>query len=413
MGRVLMTRAALAALALLLLAAPAISEESILEKIEKEVIALSEKLAPSVVRVHATGPDGFGGTKKITVSGVVLDDAATIATLGSAVSSATKVEIQTADGPRRPAKVLGVDERFNVGILEADPAGLVPVEMAPPHSVKVGAFAISIGNPFGLTDSVSTGIVSGLGRQVQGYTVVAGRKTTVVYYDLIQTTVLVNPGDSGGLVADSKGRMIGMISSSFGRSPSVERIREMIHDVARRIDLDQVQFFVDALKLTEDQKKIAELVMGRLRGYQKRLREVEPKDPIREGMTGGAPGAKLGAHGINFALPTDQVLFTARMVRAHGRVVKVGLTVGVPDPAVAAQTDLEEGEGLDVLTVRTDSPAGRAGLKVHDILTSFGGHPVGSTRGFRRALLLCPVKGPIEVLVLRGGVRTKLTLRFD
>ena len=160
-----MTRVGLVAvLALLLCASPAVSEESILEKIEKEVIRLSAKLAPSVVRVHATGPDGFGGEKKITVSGVVLDDTATIATLGSAVLGATTIEIQTADGPRRPAKVLGVDERFNVGILETDPKGLVPVEMAPPGSARVGAFAISVGNPFGLTNSTSTGIISGLGQ---------------------------------------------------------------------------------------------------------------------------------------------------------------------------------------------------------------------------------------------------------
>jgi len=406
-----------AVLTLLLLAlwfgaSPVAADESILEKIEQEVSRLYERLAPSVVRVHAVGPDGFGGEKKITVSGVVLDGKATIATLGTAVESATHVEIQLPDGRRRAAKVLGVDQRFNVGILETSPTGLVPVVPAPPGATRVGAFAIAIGNPFGLPNSVSLGVVSGLGRQVQGYTVVAGRKTSVVYYDLIQTTALINPGDSGGLLADSKGRMIGMVSSTFGRSPSMQRIRTMIQELAKRVDLDQVQFFLDALTLSEDQRAVARLVMARLREFQKNLRE-NADERRRKGRPDGAPGADLGAQGINFALPTDQVQFTARMIRAHGCVVSVGLRVSIPDPVFYAHSALKPGQGLDVRKVLKDTPAARAGVLDHDILISFGGHPVGHPRDFRRALIRSPVTGPIELTVLRGGARKKLTLRFD
>jgi len=402
----------LLAVLLAVTAAPITAEESVLERIEREVSRTYERLMHSVVRVHAEGPDGLGGTKKITVSGVVLDGIATIATLGSAVEGATRVEIQLPGGTRRPAKVLGVDQRFNVGILQAKPDGLVPVVAAPPSAARVGSFAIAIGNPFGLPNSLSLGVVSGLGREVQGYTMVAGKKTSVVYYDLIQTTALINPGDSGGLLADSKGRMIGMISSSFGRSPSMHRIRTMIREFARRIDLDQVQFFLDALKLSDDQEAIARLVMERLRDFQKRVRE-GADDGVREGMPEGAPGADLGAQGINFALPTDQVQFAARMIRAHGRVVGVGVRVSVPDPVIYAHCELEIGQGLDVRKVLPDSPAARAGIRDHDILISFGGRPVGHPRDFRRALVASPVTGPIEITVLRAGARKKLTLRFD
>jgi S1-C subfamily serine protease len=258
------------------------------------------------------------------------------------------------------------------------------------------------------------GIVSGLGRDVQGYTIVGGRRTSVIYYDLIQTTAPVNPGDSGGLLVDSKGRMIGMISSSFGRSPSIQRIREMIREFARRIDLDQVQMFLDALSLTEEQQAVAKLVMDRLREFQKKVRESDEERPVSyEGMPEGVPGASQSAQGINFALPTDQVLFTARMIRAHGRVVRVGVKVSVPDPLIYAHLELEPGQGLDVRGVLPETPAARAGVSERDILLRFNGFELGHPRDFRRALVRSPVTGPVEVVVFRAGKRLTLLLRFD
>lgn len=381
-----------------------------IEEHEEEIIALVEKLSPSVVRVHAVVKGPFGADRRVCVSGIVLDDRGTIATLGTAVVGARDVEVGLLDGPRVPARVLGVDDRLNVGILEAKAERLDPVAVAPAGSTRVGAFAVAIGNPFGLTGSVGTGIVSGIEREVQGLTMVRGRPRSVLYYDLVQTTAPINPGDSGGLLADSRGRMIGMLSSTFGRAPSAERIRAMIREVVRTVDLDQVRGFLDALDLKPEQKALLEGFLNRVEAFKAQGDGNEDPPIFYEATPSVLSGAALGAQGINFALPADQVLYAARMIREHGRVVRLGVRAAVLEAALASQLGLERGEGLLVEEVVEDSPADRAGIRVHDVLLTLGGQPLGRPRDLRRALVRSPVKDPFAVEVLSRGERATRTV---
>lgn len=383
-----------------------------LAEMDREVADLATRLRPSVVKVHSERVLPLGGRRRTTVSGVVLDDRGTIATLGSAVLRAEKVIVEVG-GEHRAARVLGVDVRTNVGILETDPAGLVPVEPTSPGEVRVGRFAMVVGNPFGLTGSVGTGIVSGLNREVEGVAMVEGRARTVLFYDLVQTTAPINPGDSGGLLADSKGRMIGMVSSTFGRAPSVERIRQMIREFLQTVDLDQVEAYIEALNLPEETRRVVQLFLEGARQLQRRAGRSGDEPAGFDGTPGSEPLASFGAQSINFVLPADQVLHVARMIRRFGEVVRLGIRVKVPDPILVAQLGLGPNEGLVVQSVVPGSAAARAGIARYDVLLSLGGRPLCEPKDVHRVLVAAPVDEPLEAVLLHRGERVRRTLLFS
>lgn len=383
-----------------------------LAEAEREIADLAARLRPSVVKVHSESVRPLGGKRRTTVSGVVLDDRGTIATLGSAVLRAEEVTVEVA-GKIRPARVLGVDVRTNLGILETDPAGLVAVAPAPLEEVRVGHFAVVVGNPFGLTGSVGTGIVSGLHREVEGTAMVEGRAQNVLFYDLVQTTAPINPGDSGGLLADSRGRMIGMVSSTFGRAPSAERIRQMFREFLQTVDLDQVEAFVEALNLPEETRRVVGLVLEGARQLQRRAIRGGDEPAGFDGTPGSAPLASFGAQSINFVLPVDQVLHGARMIRRYGEVVRLGIRVQVPDPILVAQLGLAPDEGLVVQSVEPDSPAARAGIRAYDVLLSLAGRPLSEPRDVHRVLVAAPVDEPLEAVLLHRGERVRLAISFS
>ncbi len=417
MGRILNGHrlSAIVVLAVMLLTPASATFGQGIDAFERELIDLVERVRPSVVTVRAVGLNRRGQERKIVGSGVVIDDQGTVATLGTVVRGATLVELELLSGRIVKATVLGVDERMNIAILEADAKDLTPLAPAPAGGLRVGAFALSAGNPFGLAGSVGTGIISGLEREVQGVGLVNGERKSVVYYDMVQTTAPINPGDSGGALVDSRGRMIGMISSTFGRSPSMQRIREMIRDFARKVDVKQIEAFLPALDLNEKQKLFVGMLLNRFKAYQESIAEDghDHETPtVFEGMPEGIPGASLGAQGINFAIPVDQVQYAARMIRLHGRVIRLGLRAEVPDEALRSLAGLEPGHGLVVSELSETGPAARAGIERFDILLSVAGRPVGHPRDLRRALLAAPVSAPIPVTVRRGAETLELTIRY-
>jgi S1-C subfamily serine protease len=417
MGRILMLRGlpAVFALACALLVPAGMARGQAIEAFEREVIDLVERVRPSVVKVRAVKLDRNGGEREVVGSGVVIDDQGTIATIGSVVRGATEVELELPSGRIVKARLLGIDERMNIAILQAESTDLKPLVPAHSGELRVGAFTLTVGNPFGLTGSVGTGIVSGLEREVQSRGLVGGERKTVIYYDLVQTTAPINPGDSGGALVDSRGRMIGMLSSTFGRAPSMQRIREMIQDFARKVDVTQVQTMISVLDLTEKQQVLARMLLARFKAYQDSIANDETareRPTVIEGMGGGMPGASLGAQGINFAIPADQVHFAARMIRAHGRVVRLGVRAEVPDPSLRAQAGLKPGEGLVISDLTEGTPAAGAGLRRYDILLTVSGRPVGHPRDLRRALVAAPVDVPVPVTVLRGGETITLAIRY-
>ena len=137
-----------------------------------------------------------------TGSGVIVDAAnGYVLTNGHVVENATRIEVTTKDNRRYTAKLIGRDADTDVAVLQIPTSGLVAVPMGDSDRLQVGDFVLAIGNPFGLGQTVTSGIVSALGRSGLG---IEG------YEDFIQTDASINPGNSGGPLVNLNGECVGI-----------------------------------------------------------------------------------------------------------------------------------------------------------------------------------------------------------
>jgi len=148
-------------------------------------------------------------------SGFVWDKEGHIVTNYHVVEGASKANVTLNDGTTYPAKIVGVAEDKDIAVLKIDaPAGqLVPLPIGQSASLKVGMKVLAIGNPFGLDQTLTTGVISGLGREIKS---MSGRPIT----DVIQTDASINPGNSGGPLLDSSGRLIGINTAIYSPTGS-------------------------------------------------------------------------------------------------------------------------------------------------------------------------------------------------
>jgi S1-C subfamily serine protease len=191
-------------------------------------------VSPSVVNIHvvlsasgnsgATQIPGFpffnqpqGGQPQQQLqsalgSGFVWDTNGDIVTNNHVVNSANKIEVTFSDGTTVPAKLVGTDPDSDLAVINVSVASdkLHPVTMADSNAIRVGELAIAIGNPFGLEGTMTTGIISAIGRSlpadennIQSFTIP----------DIIQTDASINPGNSGGVLIDAQGQVLGVTSA--------------------------------------------------------------------------------------------------------------------------------------------------------------------------------------------------------
>lgn len=153
-------------------------------------------------------------------SGSIIDARGYVVTNVHVISDATKIYISLSDGTQYEGTVIGQDEESDIAVLKfTPPSGTVlkTIDFGDSESLKVGQKVIAIGNPFGLERTMTTGIVSSLGRPIQN-------SANTIIRDMVQTDTAINPGNSGGPLLDTNGKMIGintMIYSSSGNNAGV------------------------------------------------------------------------------------------------------------------------------------------------------------------------------------------------
>nr|HPL27587.1 trypsin-like peptidase domain-containing protein [Anaerolineae bacterium] len=172
-------------------------------------------------------------------SGFVIDSEGHIVTNHHVAEGAEEVLIVYADGDQARGEVVGSDPDSDLAVVKADhvPAGVIPLQLSEYDEAQVGQVAIAIGNPFGLQGTLTTGIVSAVGR-----TLPLGRESSAVkgrfsIPRMIQTDAAINPGNSGGPLLDSQGRVIGVntainaqngVNSGVGFAVPVNLIRRVV-----------------------------------------------------------------------------------------------------------------------------------------------------------------------------------------
>lgn len=154
-------------------------------------------------------------------SGFVWNKDGYIVTNNHVVSGANKIEVKFADGTALPAKLIGADPDSDLAVVKVDNPGftLTPITLSGATAVKVGQVAVAIGNPFGLENTMTVGIVSALGRTLPANeTNASGASFSIP--DIIQTDASINPGNSGGPLVDDQGTLIGVNSAIESSSNS-------------------------------------------------------------------------------------------------------------------------------------------------------------------------------------------------
>ncbi|WP_133541431.1 trypsin-like peptidase domain-containing protein [Microbacterium sp. BK668] len=177
---------------------------SVLDAYSRAVTGVAASVLPSVAAVTVRTPRGSGGG-----SAAVISPGGHLLTSAHVVASAGSVSLAFADGTELAAAVAGSDPLSDLAVLRADGPTPRPVPWGDASNLQVGQLVVALGNPLGLAGSVTAGIVSALGRSLPTR---AGR----VIDEVIQTDAALNPGNSGGVLADSRGRMVGVNTAVAG-----------------------------------------------------------------------------------------------------------------------------------------------------------------------------------------------------
>ena len=142
-------------------------------------------------------------------SGVIVSEQGLILTNDHVVSSADEIEVALADGRKLAAKVVGTDPDTDLAVLKVEADSLPAITFAANEKINVGDVVLAIGNPFGVGQTVTQGIISALGRNHLGIN---------TYENFIQTDASINPGNSGGALIDAEGNLIGINSAIYSRN---------------------------------------------------------------------------------------------------------------------------------------------------------------------------------------------------
>jgi len=279
-----------------------------------------QRLAPGVVTVISTSGTSASATAGLG-SGFVLDGRGYIATNAHVVrgdppklARAATVYVKFADGNRVPATVVGDDLNADVALLKVNPAGLTltPLPLGSSAGLTVGAPVAAIGSPFGESQSLSVGVISATGRDIESL-------TAFKIGNAIQTDAAINHGNSGGPLLNSHGRVIGINSQIESTGGGGEGVGFAVPVDAVRRSLDELRRAV----VGEDVKALTRVSGVGQKGAQRIILEL--KDRI------GAPGSS-GFHRSPVTVPAQD----AWRAQVHAGLVGLGWSAKEADQAVEA-----------------------------------------------------------------------------
>jgi S1-C subfamily serine protease len=397
------------ALLCLSLAAPALAQEG--EKQEKPqekpraklsladfedaVLEVADKVRPAVVAIdasHEGEEKNVIAPRRVSLSGVIWDAEGLIVAVGRDLESAQEITVTPLDGEPMKAKLEGIDDETGVVVLRVENAkGLKPLERGASDKLRPGSFVVSVGNPLGLRNSVAFGTVAGVGRTV--------KRGPFMTKDAIQLTVPVNPGDPGGLVADSRGRLVGLLASSLRRAEGVGLERDLIDAFRRGFE----RFFPGGV--------------GPEKGPPGDKPEKGEKDKRPPGIARRAmlPDELFaGAQGISFALTVEEVARAVERVKGETSRPRplLGVDVLPVDDSVRKALGLEVG-GVLVIGVRDGSAAAKADLRAKDVVLTYNGAVVRDVNDLRHRVRESAVGAQVKVEIIRDGVRATLDVTLE
>jgi S1-C subfamily serine protease len=323
-------------------AGPRIDDGVALDVYSDIVTGVAEAVSPSVIRIDVEGgaaPGGSGPGRRParqepamgSGSGFLFTPDGYALTNSHVVSGAKRITVTTLDGRKLPGHLVGDDPDTDLAVIRVYAPDLVSVAFGDSSALRVGQIAVAVGNPFGFDCTVTAGVISALGRSLR-------TKTGRLIDDVVQTDAALNPGNSGGPLCDSQGRVIGVNTAMILPAQGI--------------------CFAIAINT-------ASFVVGKL---------------IREGHI---RRAYLGVAGQNVPL--------------HRRVVRYH--------------ELPLESAVFVVSVESDSPGARAGLREGDLIVAFGDKPIAGIDDLHRMLTEEQAGQRTTVTVVRGSERHTLAVK--
>ncbi|MDX3978159.1 MAG: Do family serine endopeptidase [Shinella sp.] len=364
-------------------------------------------------------------------SGVIVDAAkGYVLTNHHVVDGGTQISVTLKDGRQLSAKLIGSDKETDIALLQIEARNLTAIRVGDSNTLKVGDYVVAIGNPFGLGQTVTSGIVSALGRsglKIEGYE------------DFIQTDASINPGNSGGALVSLDGKLIGIntaILSPAGANVGIgfavpsDMAVSVMNQLAAHGEVRRGRLGIGIQDLTPD---VAEaLRLGELRGAL--IANVEP----------GSAAAKAGLKTGDVVIAIDdRPVHSATDLRNRIGLTPIGSKIGVTvkrgdgeqviavtitsedqssgnlsgtplDGARMREASAEEVRqagvaGIVIEDVASGSRAARSGLQAGDMIVAANRSPVSSVEDLRKALADNPAILALELI--RYGTPSLLVIR--
>jgi len=320
-------------------------------------------------------------------SGVLIDAAGHVLTNEHVVARATRIQVSFADGREFDATLLGADPNTDVAVLSIDTQEKLPwIKPGTSSDLMVGEPVIAIGNPFGLSHTVTTGVISALERSI--------RAEDRVYHGFIQTDASINPGNSGGPLLNAEGKLIGINTAVYNgaqgigfaipidealeiaaRLMSTERLEQTSHGIVGKTvcEPNRRQFVVSTARDSSPAGRAGLKsgdVITAIGGHK-----VERSLDIELALLGQPVGSELEVevHRNGQTLPLQLALSplsrtTPKPALADRSWTTLGLRLAVMDAAEFNRLGTRYRGGLTVLEVRPNSPAAIQGIRRGDVL---------------------------------------------
>ncbi|MEE4355151.1 MAG: Do family serine endopeptidase [Desulfococcaceae bacterium] len=366
-------------------------------------------------------------------SGVIIDGRrGFILTNAHVISQSGRITVLLKDERELEAEVIGADSDSDLAVLRISAKGRLPsVEMGNSDDLMIGEDVIAIGNPFGFSHTVTTGVISALHRSI--------RAEDTVYHDFIQTDASINPGNSGGPLLNINGELIGINTAIYAKAQGIgfaipiNKARRIVEEL---IQYGEVSESWIGINVQHMDPRMARYLNLRGQGGVM-VRSIDPGSPAEKaGIAEGnvivaADRQKIHSTADFYALtkgisPGDRMQLS--LVR-EGKTYKISLQAGVFPEKRAADLGYEklgikvenprkDGyrqrniQGVIIREIRRDSYLARIGARPGDIIRQMDEIPIRNTEDFKKAVVRYRNKNSVVILLVRGGQGYYLTVKM-